>query len=52
MVAHERLSEPRVTKESLLAKPRSILNLPVFLFLMVGFFTLSPDLLFPLFFGI
>ena len=31
VVAHERLTEPRVTKEWLLAKPRSCSNLPVFL---------------------
>ena len=31
MVAHERLTEPRVTKELLLAKRRSLSNLPAFL---------------------
>ena len=31
MVAHETLTEPRVTMEWLLAKPRSFSNLPVFL---------------------
>ena len=30
MVTHERLTEPRVTLEGLLARPRSISNLPVF----------------------
>ena len=30
MVAHERLTEPRVTIEILLAKPRSFSNLPAF----------------------
>ena len=33
MVAHERLTEPRVTKECLLAKPRSFLNIHAFLYL-------------------
>ena len=31
VVAHERLLEPRVTMEWLLAKPRSFSNLPTFL---------------------
>ena len=31
VVAHERLTEPSVTMEWLLAKPRSISNLPAFL---------------------
>ena len=31
MVAHERLTEPRVTMELLLAKPRSFSTLPAFL---------------------
>ena len=31
MVAHERLTEPRVTIERVLAKPRSFSNLPTFL---------------------
>ena len=31
MVSHERLTEPRVTIESLLAKPRSVSDLPAFL---------------------
>ena len=31
MVAHERLTEPRVIMKGLLAKPRSFSNLPVFL---------------------
>ena len=31
VVAHERLTEPIVTMESLLAKPRSFSNLPAFL---------------------
>ena len=30
-MAHERLTEPRVTMEQLLAKPRSLSNLPDFL---------------------
>ena len=30
MVAHDRLIEPRVTIEGLLAKPRSFSNLPAF----------------------
>ena len=30
-MAHERLTEPRVTMKWLLAKPRSLFNLPVFL---------------------
>ena len=35
VVAHERLTEPRVTMECLLAKPRSFSNLPTFQILMV-----------------
>ena len=31
MVAHERLTEPRITMEGLLAKPRSFSNFPAFL---------------------
>ena len=30
MVAHERLTEPRVTTSELLAKPKSFSNLPAF----------------------
>ena len=30
-MSHERLTEPRVTIESLLAKPRSVSDLPAFL---------------------
>ena len=36
LVAHERLTEPRVTIEWLLAKPRSFPNLPAFLDLNGG----------------
>ena len=31
MVAYERLTEPRVTMEGILAKPRSVSHLPAFL---------------------
>ena len=40
MVAHERLTEPRFTMESLLAKPRSFWNLPAVLDLK--FWNLNP----------
>ena len=38
VVAHERLTEPRVTMEWQLAKPRSFSNLPAFLDLHGKFF--------------